>query len=548
MNSKRKIIVLSVLIILIAIVSGVSVAYAYWSKTIVSENSNIVRSGCLNIEYSDLSSPITLDRTYPGFVPSCDLEDGECNDGYVFSVHNTCSNELSYDVNLETLDGSNLSPSYLRVRLSGYSTGQKVINTIDDITSYNSFISLPSLATLNTFEYVSPTLENSIYSNRLLSYNIGANETHVYVLKTYLINYPFATSEMQEKSWNGKVSVTSSYDYNYVPISGSLLREDVFANELSSESITAIKPYDGVPSPELLENATIISESGYDPTFAWIDGSILYYYSKSKNIYMVSDKFGDPGDDWPTNYENVEYLDLSRINTSKMNSMRGFFRGMDNLKYLDISSFDTSNVTDMSYMFRGVGLTNLDLSNFDTSNVTNMAYMFHSVDVTNLNLSNFNTSNVTDMKMMFAYSSIEELNLSSFNTSNVKNMYWMFCKCNDLKSLDVTMFDTGKVSNMSHMFSGCSSLTELDLTNFNTSKVENMQDMFGDCTSLTVLDLSSFDTTNVTLSSLSSWSGAGMFPGTDNLTTIIVDCDKGSVIKQHVERSYSSKTIICSNE
>ena len=151
----------------------------------------------------------------------------------------------------------------------------------------------------------------------------------------------------------------------------------------------------------------------------------------------------------------------------------GWFMDCTNINSIDLSNLDTSKVTDMSDMFSGCGLTSLDLSSFNTSNVTDMSYMFN------------------------LCSELNDLNISRFNTSNVTRMDGMFCRCSSLSTLDLKNFDTSKVTYMTEMFYGCSGLTDLNLTSFNTSNVTSTRTMFNRCSSLSSLDLRNFDTRNV---------------------------------------------------
>ena len=225
--------------------------------------------------------------------------------------------------------------------------------------------------------------------------------------------------------------------------------------------------------------------------------------------------------------ENLTSLDLSNFNTSKVVYMYEMFSGCVNLKQLDLGSFNTSKVKYMSAMFAQCSaLESVDLSSFDTSNVTMVPGMFEncyalkSLDLRSFNtskvevmremfsgckalkvldLSGFDTSNVTDMNKMFdGCSDVTLLYLKSFDTSNVTDMSYMFYECNKLTQLDLSSFDTSNVTDMSYMFFDCNNLTQLDLSIFDTSKVTDMKCMFGHCEALKTLDLSSFDTSNVT--------------------------------------------------
>lgn len=167
---------------------------------------------------------------------------------------------------------------------------------------------------------------------------------------------------------------------------------------------------------------------------------------------------------------DVERLDLSGLDTSKVVNMHGAFDHMPYAKSLNLSGLDTHNVTDMSSMFYSLyELKKLDVSHFDTSKVT-------------------------DMESMFAHAeSLEKLDVSHFNTSQVTDMRRMFANLPKLKELDVSNFDTRKVTDMSGMFSSMEELKELDLSNFETYNVRDMGSMFYETKNLEALNLSNFD-------------------------------------------------------
>ena len=151
----------------------------------------------------------------------------------------------------------------------------------------------------------------------------------------------------------------------------------------------------------------------------------------------------------------------------------------------------------MSFMFSGCySLISIDLSSVNSSKVNNMSYMFR--ECKNLmtgNFTSFDTSKVIYMKAMFyGCNSLKSLDLSSFKTNKVVDMSEMFSYCNSLNSLNLTSFKVKNVINMSYMFNGCSNLISLDLSSFNTCSVLNMSYMFRFCGKLTSLNLSLFDT------------------------------------------------------
>ena len=180
----------------------------------------------------------------------------------------------------------------------------------------------------------------------------------------------------------------------------------------------------------------------------------------------------------------------------------GYFFGCSNLETVDVSHFDTSKVTNMQSMFYKCSkLENIDVSGFDTSNAKNIGWLFYECNnLEAVDVSNFDTSKVTNMQSMFYNcSKLENVDVSGFDTSNVENMGWLFYGCSNLKEVNVSNFDTSKVTNMKSMFNNCGSLTSLDVSNFDTSKVTDISFMFYGCKGQDIINLTSFKTKADTL-------------------------------------------------
>ena len=329
------------------------------------------------------------------------------------------------------------------------------------------------------------------------------------------------------KSMNGTVNnmgdpIMKSYSYN--------ANTDYHSSTYKSK-ITSIVTKDNMEIPSTAIETWDVSEAGDGSVIAYIEddgrGTGTYKVTIGARENIIANKnsrylFED--------FENVEIIDLTYLDTSQVTDMGRMFYDCSSLTNINLSDFDTSQVTYMSSMFYGCSsLTNINLSNFDTSQVTLMKSMFTLCrSLTSLDLSNFDTSQVTDMSSMFREcTSLTSLDLSNFDTSKVTDMSFMFSGngylmnlqyiyfgeewdtsqvtdmssmfnyCSSLTSLDVSKFDTSQVTDMSQMFKGCSSLTNLDISNFNTRLVTNMQAMFQECSSLTSLDFSNFDTGRV---------------------------------------------------
>ena len=197
---------------------------------------------------------------------------------------------------------------------------------------------------------------------------------------------------------------------------------------------------------------------------------------------------------------SLEKINFGKIKTNLVENMESLFHNCVKLESIDLSNFDTSSVINMQKLFTHCdSLKSLDVSNFETSKVENMFDMFgYSYSLTSLNISNFDTSKVKTMQGMF----IDLYNIVSLdvhlNTSSAKNMSYMFHNCCNLTSLDVSSFDTSSVSLMRNMFYNCSKLVSIDVSKFKTSNVENMYQLFAYCLLLTSINVSNFDTSKVT--------------------------------------------------
>jgi surface protein len=197
-------------------------------------------------------------------------------------------------------------------------------------------------------------------------------------------------------------------------------------------------------------------------------------------------------------------LDLTDFDSSNVTNMRILFNKCKRLKEIKgIEKLNTKNVIDMEGMFQYcTELDYLDISNFDTSKVESMAFMFnHCEKLKELKgLNKFITNNVTTTEGMFqSCFSIEYLDLSNFDTSNVIIMDYMFEECSRLKGIKgLNKLITSKVVSMEGLFQLCTLLKYVDLSNFDTSNVINMGYMFNKCKKLKeIKGMNHFNTANL---------------------------------------------------
>ena len=267
---------------------------------------------------------------------------------------------------------------------------------------------------------------------------------------------------------------------------------------------------------------------GQDGAISWkIDTDGVLYLNGNGDFegYYLED-FRKQVPNWIT-VKTCNVIKKAVVNIAGITSLKNLFFYCDNMQSVDLSGLDTSKVTDMSGMFNGCGkLETLDLSNFNTSNVVSMADMMLGCNrITNIKLGDWDTSKVTDMSCMFACClSIEEIDVSKFETGSVTDIEGMFEACKSLKKVDFSNHDLSKVQyaeamfqrchsiekidlsgtkwsslkEVSHIFNQCYSLKEVDVSGFDVNKVKCLRYMFAECNTLQELDVSNFITSNVT--------------------------------------------------
>ena len=331
-------------------------------------------------------------------------------------------------------------------------------------------------------------------------------------------------------TYSKKILVTAIT--NRVPTTAKLKVGNDFVSTINSlDGLSGIKEFKKASSAPALGTSTKIASTTDSemPAYLWYDApsKTIFWWSDADTVYANEDShnmFYSLG--------NIERIDMTGINTSRVKNMSWMFHSGKNLyKHIELGSFDTSNAEDMSYMFGTSGMTTtenidpIDFSRFNTSKVKNMKGMFSYSFLPSLNIRNFDTSNVENMGQMFdtlmnvrnldlsgwnvkkvnniqgiftRLNKIQSLNLSGWQMDSVTDMRSMFTDFSNLTSLNLTGFTTKNVTNMEYMFAGVSKLADLDLSSFDTSKVTNMHGMFQDMQSLNNINLSSFNTSSVT--------------------------------------------------
>lgn len=521
-----------------------------------------------------------------------------------------CTPEISF-IGGTTLNGERLKPvtdrsNGLKKQIDVYLNKTCKENDSGVMNLYMKLDLLPDALKHETFIYEVIKDDVVLYSDNfkdkqqgetieLLTDQIITENDSIYFIYVYIDGTRDNPLEMAGKSFKFTV---------YGEGTGAIYRNNVISNPSapSSSSSTFLNTQitrNSIQTITIAEDNTVPDGITGTDISSKGDGSVMLWYEDKDgdgllDIYMGSEngviETNTNGQGMFAYLENVEYLDLTNLDTSNITNMSSMFQGSKSLKKIELSNFDTSNVTSMYSMFNGCNsITELDVSSFDTSKVTSMRDMFSGCNsITKLDLNSFDTSNVTDMYRMFQNcTSLIELDISNWQTSNVTSVSRMFNGCSSLVSLDLSKWDTSnvtdigsgnttggmfakcsslkylnlsnwnlsKATSLRRTFFGCSSLTDLILTGWDTSNISNFNAMFQGCSSLITLDVSSFDTSNatdmsnmfsscssLTILDLSKWDTSNV----TNINYMFMACNKLNTI--YVSELWKTSAVINSTQ
>ena len=246
-------------------------------------------------------------------------------------------------------------------------------------------------------------------------------------------------------------------------------------------------------------------------------------------------------------HSSIKRLDVSNVIFGRDMSVAFANSYLANLEYLNLSGVDTSRTTDMHYAFNGLQLSSVNLSDFDTQNVTNMRNMFERSKIERLDLAHWDTSSLTDMgyfcdacyelkylnlngwgndnlsfigDMTYGDSKLEEIHMRNFNFGQVFNLGSTQGPFYDKPNLKVVDLDGAKMTNIYWIiraFMDCKELEELDMSNiYAPTPITSSNVAFDGATKLTSLDISGFDFSQLN-------SAGSMFGGVPATTVYVKD-------------------------
>ena len=261
----KKKIIMPVLIILGISLILVGTSYAYWRFTYISDKTNIGKSKCLSIELTNQKNEISLTNTYP----ISDIE-GKKLTPYSFTINNTCDTFISYDVNLEMLEGTTMNSKYMAVMIN------------------NEHKEL-----LSNLESANTVMSSSVESRKLVSGSLGVGDSVDYTLRLWMDESVTLSDDAMNKNFTSKIVVTAQPS-NYSPKEAGYdtLHDAILANEYQTTPEKAIEKINAKGEPDLSKTAPVsendLSDKGLYKSVD--DFGDTYYYRgnvKNNNVYFA---------------------------------------------------------------------------------------------------------------------------------------------------------------------------------------------------------------------------------------------------------------------
>lgn len=457
--SKKTYLVLAILFVIVLIIAGIAVSHAFFDVSVTNSSTPtnaIVNLDCIDISYTE-EDTIDLDYNYP-------IKDAYALDNVTpvtIKVTNNCTTNIDsvdYTLALTTLQISTGSISDDKVRLK---VDRQLDSEDEDVLHSSKYLNrLDILPKGDILTYLNSDLDNrdnvSEYTNRtsyiLDNGSVSDGKTNFY--KVYLwLDYYEGDSQVYEGKEHDESFNNTTQGLKFAAAI-SLVVNPTRNVENSTGSAFAIYSETDKSLMFYKNNDVVSVGSTYNGKTV-----TAIYTGFEDDVYEMSDE--RPWDDysdvvetvnfvdeiaplstayWFLDFYNVSYIDVTKLNTSKVTNMYCMFSksgsssSSEKFEIIGMDYWNTSNVTNMLRMFYEVastfGVVSLgDISGWDTSNVTNMSGMFDGfgINATQISIgdiSGWNTSNVTDMSYTFSETGVNAaylLDLSGWDVSNVIN-------------------------------------------------------------------------------------------------------------------------------
>ena len=197
---KKTIMIIGIIIILIL---GIGVSFAYWMMNLEQRDQNLIASDCFQMSF-DGENAIQLQNAYP--IPKKDLETDFFPTAvpYHFTITNICSNVAHASINIETLPvDKKINDDYIDVIL--YPGEEK-------ITENPTILSNASYKLTSNQKNPSKVIQEAESAYHLTDFSLNGKEKKEFNLLLFLDE---DTPPMQVSNWKGKITINSFYEYQY---------------------------------------------------------------------------------------------------------------------------------------------------------------------------------------------------------------------------------------------------------------------------------------------------------------------------------------------
>jgi len=288
----------------------IGVSYAYWYFTKEQSGFSNVTSGCIDVEIISNSKEIKLENAYPLLN-----SEGVKLTPYTFTITNTCSLFVSYDITLSMLSTSTLESQYIAAVLDR--------NPVQK---------------LNEYEEVEPL--NGFQESRVLQRgSLSPEDSEIFNLRVWM-DESVESMEAMNKLFQAKVSVTVvPSTYSPVDLGFQTLAEAMLVNEYQSSSVEQAK--------NLIKNKQVPDFSKTAPLIDWQENHEMNTLT-TRPVLPHPDKVG-------------QYQGFTNIEQSYLRLSNGYTFDSETGKYTLTDSFliDPTTITDYDtkdYYYCGAGV------------------------------------------------------------------------------------------------------------------------------------------------------------------------------------------------
>ena len=242
---------------------------------------------------------------------------------------------------------------------------------------------------------------------------------------------------------------------------------------------------------------------------AWIEPISVSPTGTNNELLNVKPKFLFNEEQEENNIEQIDnetsyILYIASSGKTKWVTGSGLFAGFTNVEKITFENVDSSDVTSMSNMFySNTNITSIDLSGLGGNALANIENMFSGcTNLSNINMENFNFGLVTNFTGVFSsLSHLSRISLSGSTMNNVENMGGMFYGLSGLTSINLSGIGSNKLTSISGIFNGCINLISINMSGFNFGNITSLDAQtspFANNSTVQNVILSNANTSNIT--------------------------------------------------